>query len=63
LRTELKLKKDFPTIKMKLIPREDSQTCDKLAKKAIRDAVKTLKIKPKDKNIGKPQTLFTNENN
>jgi ribonuclease HI len=55
----LKLKKELPPFKMVIIPREENRTCDKLAKKVIRDAIKSFNIKPKDTNIGKPQTLFS----
>ena len=55
----LKLKKGLPNFKMVLIPREENRACDKLAKKAIKDTMKKYSIKPKDANIGKPQSLFS----
>lgn len=43
----LNLKKEIPQFKLELIPREENRTCDKLAKRAIKDAIKKLHIKPK----------------
>jgi ribonuclease HI len=45
--------------KMVLIPREENRVCDKLAKKAIKDAVKQLNVKAKSININKTQSLFS----
>lgn len=54
-----KLKMEFPNIKMVLISREENHVCDKLAKKAIKDAVKQLNVKAKSININKTQNLFS----
>jgi ribonuclease HI len=54
-----KLKMELPNMKMVLIPREENRVCDKLAKKAIKDAVKQLNVKAKSININKTQSLFS----
>lgn len=52
------LQKVLPKFKMVLIPREKNRVCDRLAKRAIKDALEKYGIKPKDKNIRKAQRLF-----
>jgi ribonuclease HI len=54
----IKLMKDLPKIKMVLIPREENHSCDKLAKKAIQEMIKSGRVKRKS-NINKIQTLFS----
>ena len=54
-----KFKIEFPNIKMTLIPREENRVCDKLAKKAIKDAVKQHGLKTKSIKINKTQSLFS----
>ncbi len=51
-----RLKKYLPTIRIELIPREQNRICDRLAKKAIRTAIKSgVVMKPK---IVQAQSLF-----
>ncbi|MEO0083730.1 MAG: ribonuclease HI family protein [candidate division WOR-3 bacterium] len=56
-----KLKKDLPTINFELIPRNDNRVCDKLAKKAIKNAIKIKKAQPA-KDAKKELRLFPNGN-
>lgn len=55
-----KLKTQLPKINFELIPRTDNRVCDKLAKKAIKNAIKTKKVSPTT-NVKKELKLFSNE--
>lgn len=54
----LHLIKEIPQFKMVLIPREENRTCDKLAKRVIKDTLKNFNIRPKTVNNRKPLILF-----
>lgn len=54
----VKLMKELPAIKMALIPREANRVCDRLAKKAISEMIKSGKVK-RVSNQPKVRSLFT----
>lgn len=54
----VRLMKELPKIKMALIPREENRICDRLAKKAINEMIKSGKVK-RVSNQPKIRSLFT----